>query len=58
MTMTLTVNCDSPAFASDPGELSRIVKDVSDRFEKGPYPINVKVLDIDGELVGTLDVHE
>lgn len=54
MDITITINCDNAAFEDDPGELARILSDLSKRIIKLGYGAgDFWVLrDIDGNRVG------
>ena len=55
MNFTLEINCDNAAFGSNAsGELSRILKELSDRVESmGIIEEEVRIRDINGNSVGS-----
>jgi len=57
MTLTVKLNMDNDCFDTDMCEAGRILRDLADRLECGissdPYDTNIKLMDINGNSVGT-----
>lgn len=57
MKATMTVQMDNAAFADDPMELVRILRELADKLEKnGGITERFVVMDVNGNKVGSLDI--
>lgn len=58
MKATMTVQMDNAAFADDPMELVRILRELADKLEKnGGITERFVVMDVNGNKVGSLDIY-
>ncbi len=57
MKAIIEVNLDNEAFKSNPGELARVLRELSEKIEDGVTTgDNFSVHDVNGKSVGTLKV--
>ena len=54
MDYTITINCNNAAFAEDEApEIARILHELADGISNQTIPMNVKLRDINGNVVGS-----
>jgi hypothetical protein len=50
-TFAISIDCSNAAF-EDSGEISRILRNLADRFENGDIPDELPIYDLNGNKVG------